>query len=65
MANRADNNGFICGGRMFAASEIALISGRGREDRRHRLHGFRPKPVFVYRLRRDAQARLRGDSGRS
>lgn len=41
--------------------EIGHTSGRGRQDRRHRLHGAQPKRVFVYRLRRDAQARLRGD----
>jgi hypothetical protein len=44
--------------------EIGQTSGRGREDRQHRLHGAQPKRVFVYQLRRDAQARLRGDSGR-
>jgi uncharacterized protein DUF4338 len=44
--------------------EIGETSGRGRQDRQHRLHGARPKRVFVYRLRRDAQARLRGESGR-
>lgn len=44
--------------------EIGETSGRGREDRQHRLHGAHPKRVFVYRLRRDAQARLRGEIGR-
>jgi predicted Zn-dependent protease with MMP-like domain len=44
--------------------EIGQTSGRGRTDRQHLLHGAQPKRVFVYRLRRDAQARLRGDSGR-
>ena len=44
--------------------EIGQTSGRGRQDRQHRLHDAQPKRVFVYRLRRDAQARLRGDSGR-
>lgn len=44
--------------------EIGQTSGRGRNDRQHRLHGAQPKRVLVYRLRRDAQARLRGDSGR-
>ncbi|HVP44274.1 MAG TPA: Druantia anti-phage system protein DruA [Terriglobales bacterium] len=44
--------------------EIGQTSGRGREDRQHRRHGARPKRVFVYPLRRDAQARLRGESGR-
>lgn len=43
--------------------EIGQTSGRGRQDRQHRLHGAQPKRVFVYRLRRDAQARLRGESG--
>ena len=44
--------------------EIGQTSGRGRGDREHRLHGAQPKRVFVYRLRPDAQQRLRGDSGR-
>jgi hypothetical protein len=44
--------------------EIGETSGRGRDDRQHRRHGTRPKRVFVYRLRRDAQVRLRGQSGR-
>ena len=44
--------------------EIGETSGRGRDDRQHRRHGTRPKRVFVYPLRRDAQARLRGESGR-
>ena len=44
--------------------EIGETSGRGRDDRQHRRHGNRPKRVFVYRLRRDAQARLRGESER-
>ena len=44
--------------------EIGQTSGRGREDRQHRRHGAQPKRVFVYPLRRDAQARLRGESGR-
>ena len=44
--------------------EIGETSGRGREDRQHRRHGARPKRVFVYPLRRDAQTRLRGESGR-
>jgi Domain of unknown function (DUF4338) len=43
--------------------EIGQTSGRGREDRQHRRHGAQPKRVFVYPLRRDAQARLRGESG--
>ena len=44
--------------------EVGETSGRGRDDRQHRRHGTRPKRVFVYRLRRDAQARLREQSGR-
>jgi hypothetical protein len=44
--------------------EIGETSGRGRDDRQHHRHGARPKRVFVYPLRRHAQARLRGESGR-
>jgi len=44
--------------------EIGQTSGRGREDPQHRRHGARPKRVFVYPLRHDARARLRGESGR-
>jgi hypothetical protein len=44
--------------------EVGETSGRGRDDRQHRRHGARPKRVFVYPLRRDTQARLRGESGR-
>ena len=44
--------------------ELGETSGRGRFDRQHRRHGARPKRVWVYPLRRDAQARLRGESGR-
>jgi hypothetical protein len=44
--------------------KIGETSGRGRDDRQHRRHGKRPKRVFVYPLRRDTQARLRGESGR-
>lgn len=44
--------------------EIGQTSGRGRQDREHRLHGAQLKRVLVYRYRRDAQARLRGDSER-
>jgi len=44
--------------------EIGETSGRGRDDRQHRRHGARPKRVFVYPLRRDARARLLGESGR-
>lgn len=45
--------------------ELGETSGRGRDDRQHRRHGARPKRVFVYPLRRDALARLRGAMGRS
>jgi hypothetical protein len=44
--------------------ELGQTSGRGRFDREHRRHGARPKRVWVYPLRRDARARLRGESGR-
>jgi hypothetical protein len=44
--------------------EVGETSGRGRDDRQHRRHGARPKRVWVYALRRDARARLRGESGR-
>ena len=44
--------------------EIGKTSGRGRDDRQHRCHGARLKRVFVYPLRRDARAQLRGESGR-
>jgi hypothetical protein len=43
--------------------ELGETSGRGRDDRQHRRHGARPKRVFVYLLRRDARARLRGEIG--
>jgi len=43
--------------------EIGETSGRGRDDRQHRRHGARPKRVFVYPLRGDARARLRGAIG--
>jgi hypothetical protein len=42
--------------------ELGETSGRGREDRQHRRHGARPKRVFLYLLRCDALARLRGKS---
>lgn len=45
-------------------AEIGETSGRGRDDRQHRCHGAHPKRVFVYPLRRDARAQLRGESGR-
>lgn len=44
--------------------ELGKTSGRGRDDRHHHRHGARPKRVFVYALRRDALARLRGEQGR-
>ena len=44
--------------------EIGKTSGRGHDHRQHRCHGARPKRVVVYPLRRDARARLRGESGR-
>ena len=44
--------------------EIGETSGRGRDDRQHRQAG-QPKRVLVYRLRRDAQAQLRGERQRS
>jgi hypothetical protein len=43
--------------------ELGQTSGRGREDRQHRRHGARPKRVFVYALKGDALARLRGERG--
>ena len=44
--------------------ELGQTSGRGRFDREHLRHGARPKLVFVYPLRREAQAWLRGERGR-
>ena len=41
--------------------ELGETSGRGRDDREHRRHGAQPKRVFVYPLRRDARAQLRGE----
>lgn len=41
--------------------ELGQTSGRGRDDRQHRRHGAQPKRVFVYPLRRDARAQLRGE----
>ena len=50
------------GGCYRAANWIALgeTAGRGRDDRAHQRHGAHPKAVWVYPLRRDARARLRG-----
>jgi hypothetical protein len=45
--------------------ELGETSGRGRHDRQHQRHGARPKRVFVYLLRRDAGARLRGERGQA
>ena len=45
--------------------ELGETSGRGRDDRQHQRHGARPKRVFVYLLRRDARARLRGEIGQA
>lgn len=45
--------------------ELGQTSGRGRDDRQHRRHGAQPKRVFVYLLRRDARARLRGERGQA
>ncbi len=45
--------------------ELGETSGRGRDDRQHQHHGARPKRVFVYWLRRDAGARLRGERGQA
>lgn len=44
--------------------EIGETSGRGREDRQHRRHGARRKRVFLYPLRQDTLAQLRGGVGR-
>jgi Domain of unknown function (DUF4338) len=41
--------------------EVGETSGRGRDDRQHRRHGAQPKRVFVYPLRGNALARLRGE----
>jgi hypothetical protein len=41
--------------------ELGQTSGRGRDDRQHGRHGAQPKRVFVYPLRRDARAQLRGE----
>jgi hypothetical protein len=50
------------GGCYRAANWIAVgeTAGRGRDDRAHQRHGAHPKCVWVYPLRRDARARLRG-----
>jgi hypothetical protein len=43
--------------------ELGETSGRGRDDQRHRRHRAQPKRVFVYPLRRNAPAWLRGERG--
>jgi hypothetical protein len=52
------------GGCYRAANWVALgeTAGRGRDDRAHQRHGAHPKCVWVYPLRRDAVARLRGEA---
>lgn len=52
------------GGCYRAANWIALgeTAGRGRDDRAHQRHGAHRKCVWVYPLRRDARARLRGEA---
>jgi hypothetical protein len=52
------------GGCYRAANWVALgeTAGRGRDDRVHQRHGAHPKRVWVYPLRRDALARLRGEA---
>ncbi len=52
------------GGCYRAANWVALgdTAGRGRDDRTHQRHGAHPKRVWVYPLRRDARAQLRGEA---
>lgn len=52
------------GGCYRASNWVALgdTAGRGRDDRTHQRHGAHPKRVWVYPLRRDARARLRGEA---
>ena len=38
--------------------EVGTTTGRGRQDRRHLRHGARPKMVWLYPLRPDAQQRF-------
>lgn len=61
MANLVNSDGGGCGGRMLAASEIAWI-GEAVATCRGLSGKERANPLSE--LRRDAQARLRGDSGR-
>ena len=44
--------------------ELGQTSGRGRQDATHTRHGASPKRLFIYPLRADARASLRGDGGR-
>jgi len=52
------------GGCYRASNWVALgdTTGRGRDDRTHQRHGAHPKRVWVYPLRRDARAQLRGEA---
>jgi hypothetical protein len=52
------------GGCYRASNWVALgdTAGRGRDDRTHQRHGAHPKRVWVYPLRRDARAQLRGEA---
>jgi len=43
---------------------LGQTSGRGRQDATHTRHGASPKRLFLYPLRSDARASLRGDGGR-
>ena len=43
--------------------ELGQTSGRGRQDRTHSRHGASPKRLFIYPLRANARASLRGDDG--
>ena len=61
MATLANSDGGGCGGRMFVAAEIALI-GEAVATCRGLSRKERSNPSSE--LRRDAQARPRGDSGR-
>ena len=52
------------GGCYRAANWVALgeTAGRGRDDRAHERHGAHRKRVWVYPLRREARAQLRGEA---
>ncbi len=43
--------------------ELGQTSGRGRQDHKHIRHDAAPKRLFIYPLRSDARASLRGDAG--